>query len=156
MQNLVSLHPSAQDLADLDAAIDTLQRVLGPMVALQPQQRRDLIKMGDKSEAFCRQTLAVLTSNPQIVPPNLDLGEANADLAALDQLRPRLNELQQLAERLDDTVLALGSDVYAAALEGYGLLKVSGKNEALKAARKALSVRFAKTPRSAEPEAATV
>jgi len=154
MQNLVSLHPSAQDLADLDAAIDTLQRVLGPMIALQPQQRRDLIKMGDKSEAFCRQTLAVLTSNPQIVPPNLDLAEANADLAALDQLRPRLNELQQLSERLDDTVLALGSDVIGVALEGYGLLKVSGKNEALKSVRKDLSARFAKQAHVAEVAAA--
>jgi hypothetical protein len=156
MQNLISLKPSTQDIADLDAALATLQRVLGPMLALQPQQRRDLLKMGDKSEAFCRQTLAVLSANPQIVPPNLDLAEANADLAALDLLRPRLQQLEQLVERLDDTVLALGSDVISVALEGYGLLKVSGKTEALKGARKALSVRFAKQPRSVEAEAATV
>lgn len=154
MQNLVSLHLSEQDIADLDTAIATLQRVLAPMLALQPQQRRDLLKMGDKSEAFCRQTLAVLTANPQIVPPNLDLAEARADLAALDLLRPRLHQLQQLAERLDDTTLALGSDVITVALEGYGLLKVSGKNEALKAARKALSSRFAKAPRNTEAETA--
>lgn len=155
MQNLISLKPSAQDIADFDAALATLQRVLGPMIALQPQQRRDLLKMGDKSETFCRQTLAVLTANPQIVPPNLDLAEANADLAALDVLRPRLTQLQQLCERLDDTVLALGSDVIGVALEGYGLLKVSGKNEALKAARKDLSARFAKQARTTEAPAAS-
>ena len=150
MQNLVSIHPSAQDIADLDAALATLQRVLAPMITLQPQQRRDLLKMGDKSEAFCRQTLAVLVANPQIVPPNLDLAEANADLAALDLLRPRLSQLEQLAERLDDTVLALGSDVIGVALEGYGLLKVSGRNEALKSVRKDLSARFAKQARAVE------
>ena len=147
MQNLISLHIPAQDLADVDAALDTLRRVFAPFVALQPQQRRELTKMGDKSEVFCRQTLALLAANPQIVPPNLNLGEAQSDLAALDQLRPRLMQLRQLAERGDDTELALGSDAMHVALEGYALLKVSGKGEALKGARRDLSARFAKTAR---------
>ena len=144
MQNLISLNLPAQDLADIDNALATLRRCFAPMIALQPAQRRELYKMGDKSETFCRQTLAVLAANPQIVPPSLDLAEAQADLAALDQLRPRLMQLQQLVERADDTCLALGSDVITVALEGYGLLKVSGKSEALKGARKELSARFAK------------
>ena len=46
MQNLVSLNLSAQDLADVDAAIATLRRVFSPLIALQPSQRRDLYKMG--------------------------------------------------------------------------------------------------------------
>ena len=151
MQNLVSLNLSAQDLADIDAALARLRRVFAPMVALQPDQRRELYKMGDKSEAFCRQTLSVLAANPQIVPPNLGLAEAQADLVALDALRPRLLQLQQLVERAEDTETALGSDIIAVALEGYGLLKVSGKGEALKGARQALSARFAKSRRPAEP-----
>ncbi|MFC3550332.1 hypothetical protein ACFOLC_04820 [Lysobacter cavernae] len=151
MQNLVSLNLSAQDLADADTAIATLRRVFAPMIALQPSQRRDLYKMGDKSEVFCRQTLSVLAANPQIIPPSLNLAEAQADLAALDLLRPRLQQLEQLVERADDTALALGSDIITVALEGYGLLKVSGKNEALKTARKDLSARFAKPSRAAEP-----
>ena len=154
MQNLVSLNLSAQDLADVDGAIATLRRVFTSMIALQPGQRRELYKMGDKSEMFCRQTLNVLAANPQIVPPNLGLAEAQADIAALDALRPRLLQLQQLVERAEDTETALGSDIIAVALEGYGLLKVSGKGEALKSARKELSARFAKTARAAEPAAA--
>src|SRR5687768_5256274 len=153
MQNLVSLNLSAQDLADVDAAIATLRRVFTSMIALQPGQRRELYKMGDKSEMFCRQTLNVLAANPQIVPPNLGLTEAQADIAALDALRPRLLQLQQLVERAEDTETALGSDIIAVALEGYGLLKVSGKGEALKSARKELSARFAKSARAAEPAA---
>jgi hypothetical protein len=34
--------------------------------------------MGDKSEAFCRQTLNVLAQNPQILPPNYDLAKRRA------------------------------------------------------------------------------
>ena len=150
MQNLISLQIPAQDLAELDTAIDTLRRVFTPFVSLQASQRRELTKMGDKSEVFCRQTLSLLASNPQMVPANLGLAEAHADLAALDLLRPRLLQLRQLLERADDTELALGSDVMHVALEGYALLKVSGKGEGLKSARRDLSARFAKTARAVE------
>src|SRR5690606_19264463 len=154
MQNLLSLTLSEQDLADLDGALETLRRVFAPLIALQPAQRRDLYKMGSKSETFCRQTLALLAANPQMVPPNLGLAEAQADLVALDALRPRLIQLRQLLERGDDTEMALGSDIIGVALEGYALLKVSGKGEALKGARRELSARFAKGTRAPEPVAA--
>lgn len=49
-----------------------------------------------------------------------------------------------------DSQLALGSDVMNAVLEGYAFLKVAGKGEGLDAARKALSVRFAKSARKKE------
>jgi len=152
MQNLISMNLSATDLQDVDAALETLRRVFAPMIALETQQRRELFKMGDKSEAFCRQTLAVLAANPQIVPPNLGLAEAQSDLAALDALRPRVLQLQQLAERADDSMLALGSDLMSVSLEGYALLKVSGRSEALKGARNALSARFMRGAREASPE----
>ncbi|WP_133479776.1 hypothetical protein [Cognatilysobacter segetis] len=144
MQNLVSLNLSAADLTALDAALAGLEKILARGVALTPQQRRDLYKMGDKSEAFCRQALTLLANNPQVVPPSLSVAEAKADLAALDALRPRLDKLRQLTERAEDTELALGSDIMGAALEGYALLKVAGHGEALKSARRDLSARFAK------------
>ena len=93
----------------------------------------------------------MLAQNPQIVPPSLGLVEAQADLGALDRLRPVLDRLQRLAERGSDTEMALGSDVMDVALEGYGLLKVSGKNQGLDGLRKELSSRWAKTRRAVEP-----
>lgn len=151
MQNLISLTLSPQDLADLDGAIATLRRVFGPFVALQADDRIEMKKMGPKSREFCEQTLDVLANNPQMVPPNLGLAEALADRAALEQLRPRLQQLHQLVERGDDTEMALGSDMMAIALEGYRLLEVSGKGEALKSARRELSARFARKRKVAEP-----
>lgn len=88
MQNVVSITYTPEELAQMDSALATLRGLFARMVALTPDQRRELYKMGDKSEPFCRQTLAVLTANPQIVPPNLGLAEAQADLSALDALRP--------------------------------------------------------------------
>jgi hypothetical protein len=154
MQNLISLHLSAQDLADLDAALATLRRVFTPFVALQPDDRVEMTKMWPKSRDFCEQTLTLLENNPQIVPPSLGLAEALADRTALEQLRPRLQQLRQLVEKADDTEMALGSDMMAIALEGYRLLDVAGKGEALKSARRELSTRFARKRRVAEAEPA--
>lgn len=155
MQNLISIDLGTEDLAAIDAAIATLKERFAAFITLQPENVRGLSKMGDKSEAFCRQALQVLDANPQIVPPSLELDEARADLAALDALRPRLIQLQQLLERAQDTEMALGADLMAAATEGYALLKVSGKDESLKTARKELGARWAKNRRrgAGDPQA---
>lgn len=151
MQNLATVRMTDTDLADLDNAIGALRAVFGRFIALQPEQRRALTKMGGKSEVFCRQMLDTLASNPQIVPPSISVPDARDDLAAFDALRPRLQQLRQLLERGEDTSLALGSDAMACALAGYALLKVAGKGEALKGARRRLSTRFAKSPRAEAP-----
>ena len=152
-QNLVSLELSNEQLAQAEQAIATLEQALAGLVSLSITERRRLTKMGQKSEVFCRQTLRVLAQNPQIVPPGLELAEAQADLLALDQLAPLLDRVQRLAERGRDTEMALGADVMDAALEGYALLKVSGKQQGLDGLRKELSSRWARS-RSAEPEPA--
>jgi hypothetical protein len=62
--------------------------------------------------------------------------------------------LERLSKRADDTFIALGSDIVTAALEGYALLRVSGKGQGLETLRQGLSARFAKTKRQAEPDPA--
>ena len=152
-QNNVSLELSNEQLSQAAQAITTLEQAFAGLVSLAPADRRRLVKMGQKSEVFCRQTLRVLAQNPQIVPPGLGLAEAQADLQALDQLAPLLNRLQRLAERGRDTEMALGADVMDVALEGYALLGVSGKQQGLDGLRKQLSSRWARS-RSAEAEPA--
>jgi hypothetical protein len=153
-QNLVSMNLTNDQLTAVDAALTALETNLSGMVALSPEQRRSVPRMGDKSEAFCRQTLSLLEQNPQVVNPNLGLEEAQGDLTTLDALRPRLQRLARLSERGSDTEMALGSDVMAAALHGYALLKVSGRNQGLEALRASLGTRFAKRPRVPEAKAA--
>ena len=150
-QNLISLTLDDATLASIDAALDSLETAFIGLIALNPEQRRSLARMGDKSEAFCRQTLTVLAQNPQVLPPSYDLAEAQDDLRTRDCLRPRLMRLMRLSERADDSDTALGSDVMSAALEGYALLRVSGRNQGLESLRDALSVRFAGRRRAAVP-----
>ena len=146
-QNIIDFTLDDAQLAASLQALTDLEAQLSGLVAMSSEQRRKLARMGDKSEAFCRQTLSVLAQNPQVVPPSLKLAEAQADLVALDKLRPRL---QRLAERANDTEVALGSDVMRCALDGYALLKVSGRNQGLEGLSKELGTRFARSTRSTE------
>ena len=151
-RNLVSITFAEQRVANILAAISTLETELVDLVSIPAEQRRELFKMGDKSEVFCRDTLGVLADNPKLVPESLGLPEAQADMAALDALRPMLRRLQQLTERAESTELALGVDIFGAALEGYGLLKVSGKHHGLEGKRRELSARFVRAAKAAASE----
>lgn len=148
-QNLVSLNLTDADYTEIDRLVGQLEEKLGSLISLSTGDRRSIMKMGDKSEAFCRQTLNLLAQNPQIVPASLDLSEAQRDLGSLDALRKRTARLRQLLGKADDTEMALGSDVMSASLEGYALLKVMGKGSGLDALRQGISARFSKTPRAA-------
>ena len=125
-QNLISLELT-EDLPQLDAALDTVERMLNAFVSLDAEQMCRLSKLGDKTESFCRQTVAILDQNHQALPPGFDLEELKSDLVAFDQLRPRANRLEALTSKCADTQTALGSDILSASYDGYALLKVFGK-----------------------------
>lgn len=141
-QNIVDIVLGEDLLAQVDGALATLDTQLVGLVALDPVKRRRLHKMGDKSEAFCRLAVDVLTANPQILPANFDLAALQRDVAALDALRMRTVQVMRLYQRMLDTEMALGSDIMANSVEGYRLLAVAGKGSGLDGLRKQLSVRF--------------
>ena len=146
-QNLISANITPERLAAIDGALAVLDENLDILIELSADQRRSLSKMGDKSEAFCRQALIVLAQNKRIIPPELDLAEAENDLRNLDLLRPRFVRLRQLVARADDTEMALGSDLMSAALDGYALAKVFVKGAGLDALKEIMAGRFTRRAR---------
>ena len=146
-QNLISLNLTTDQWNAIDGALATIESHLGAGVALP--KRVSVPRLGPKSQQFCRDTLSVIGQNPQLVPPSVDMTDVQADLAALDQLTPRLQRLRQVTERADNIQFGLGSDVMAGALQGYQLLKVAGRSQGLDGLRSTLGLRFSKAPRKA-------
>lgn len=136
--------PCFRNLAAIDNALSAIEQQLSSLIGLTPDLRRQLTKMGDKSEAFCRQAVDVLGENPGILPRDFDFPGLRRDLQMLDVLRPRIIRMRKLQQLLDDSEMALGSDVMSGALEGYSFLKVAGKGKGLDELRKMLAVRFSK------------
>jgi hypothetical protein len=143
-QNLVSLIITDEQVAAVEAALAQIEAAFANLISLSADDRRSLTRMGQKSEAFCRQTVSVLEQNPNVVPPSIDLAATRQDMAALERLRPLLDRIERLAERGNDTEAALGSDIMVTALEGYALLKAIGGSQGLDSLRRELSLRFAK------------
>ena len=127
--SLILLALSAEDLEAVDAALITLEARLAGLISLRMEEDGAPTRMGDQSEEFCRRTLTVLARNPQVVPPGFNLIEVQADLAAVDALRPRLARLRRLTGRVEDTETALCCDVMSASLDAHALLKASGCNQ---------------------------
>jgi hypothetical protein len=148
-QNLINLTVDGDAQSRIAAALDLLEAELGALVALTPAERRELVKMGEKSESFVRQSVVVLSDNPGVLPRNFDVDGFRGDLTAVDALRPLASRLTRLHERLDDTLMALGSDLMVNALEGYAALKISGKSAGLDTLRQGLATRFANGRRAA-------
>ena len=63
-QNLIDINLTADALGAIDTALATLEAQLITLVALNPDQRKQLIRMGDKSEAFCRQAVTSSAKTP--------------------------------------------------------------------------------------------
>ena len=141
----VFLRPGKGSIVVNGKALDEFfGRETARMIVRQPLE---LTKMGDKSEAFCRQAVVAFSQNAEVLPRNFDVAAYQRDLAALDALRPRRQRLDRLQELLADTEMAVGSDLMNASLEGYAVLKVAGKGAGLDGLRQMLSARFGRGKR---------
>ena len=73
MEDEVSWSLTPAEQAEVDAAIATLQRVLGTKFKnLTPQERQERPKMGDKTVAFVEKVLEYADTHPQFLPPYVE------------------------------------------------------------------------------------
>lgn len=149
----VSLSFTDAQLTAIDAALNELETQFSGLVGMTIDQRKSLMKVGNKSEAFCCQTMCLLGQNPQRVPLSLPVAEVQQTFDALDEMRPRMQRLQRLSERISDTDMGAGAGILQKALQGYAVLKVSGRNQGLESLRHTLGMRFARRPKAPDRKA---
>ena len=141
-QNIASLVIDAETLKAIDGTLATLEKQLEDFIELSAEQRRELLKLGPKSEVFCRETLSVMERSPGALPVDFDMDAVREDREALDQVRPILSRLRMLTSRANDTEMALGSDLYKAALEGYRFARAGGSGALLDELKAQANPRF--------------
>jgi len=127
MDNKVSVTISEEASANIQQAITVILKNLPELINLKEDERQALPKMGDKTVSFVSKNLEYAKQNPRVVPAFLDMREFEKDAAAVNDLRKVLIPLQQLTEKLDDTVMQAGSEAYTAALIFYNALKGAAK-----------------------------
>lgn len=123
--NLIQIDIPAKDIPDIDAAVTTLEEKFLPhLITLTNEQRASLFKMGAR-EQIARDAVIAAEQNPNDIPANIGTAEAQADLAALDEYRPRFARIARLHQACEDSEMALGVDLINFALRVYALLTIS-------------------------------
>ena len=151
LQNLISLTIDPERLKGIDATLTSLEALFEDFIELSADQRRELLKLGPRSEVFCRETISVMERSPGALPADFPMEDVREDRAALDQVRPILSRLRMLVTLAEDTEMALGSDLYKAALEGYRFARVGGKGAMLDELKAQANPRFGNQGRRRKP-----
>lgn len=147
-QNLVSMVITKEQQLTVLALIAQILQILDGLISLDVDDRRSLINKGPGSDRFVRIILLALQQNPGVVPRNMDLTEAHADMDALDMLEPIVAALLQLTARVEDTKTALGSDLMVMANKGYALLQANGNVDGLEEVLNEASYRYKRRRKS--------
>ena len=119
-QNIVDAVLTAEAETAARAAITTIRENLPFLVSLNPAQRTNLLKAGNVYLPFVNIALDTITEFPQVVSPLFDKEGFLKDKELLDKLTALGTLIASLNEAVDDTLMALRSDLFVAALDLYG------------------------------------
>lgn len=126
-----------QILSHLDQA-----RALMPfLIDLSPEERRSLLRLGDRSETFVRRAQFMAERHPGILSRQFDVDEMHGDIELYFALREVQQAVVHFTELLDDTAAAVGSEAFNAALDVYGFAKLA-RAEGVDELRELMSRRF--------------
>lgn len=156
-QNRISLTFSEADRTAVAQAIQTLATTLQPLlIALDAADKNALAKMKDKSMPFVDKVIQYTKSNPEFIPPYLNVAELEIDYKAFSELNALLRTIAPLIRNIDDTAVLCGSEAYIAALNYYNSTKQATKMNVpnAKGIYEDLKIRFEAqraTPKPPEP-----
>lgn len=140
-----------EEIDTILAALKVVRDQLPFLVGLSAQERRQLPKMGRKSQTFAVRALDMAVQHSDVMPRHLKVEEARRDIALFEALNPILQAVSHLRELIEDTQMVAGSEAYAAARLAYNSAKVSGKNLGLDDILEDLSQQFRRTRKVQAP-----
>ena len=153
--NRVNAVLSLEDKEAVLAAFKLVREKLPFLIDLSKKERKKLAAMGDTRSSFVRRALIAAEQTPEVLPRAFSVEDYRRDVELLDALRAINLEVSMLAEGLDDTTLALGSEAYAAACTVYRCIKNDRSGAILDETFKDLAKTFPRGPhrkaKKAEP-----
>ncbi|WP_295391883.1 hypothetical protein [uncultured Thiodictyon sp.] len=106
------------------AALATVSEELNFLVDLNPKERAERPKFGEKNRSFVAKAVAIAEANPEILPGGFNIAELRNDVQMVEALYPILHTIRDLLGKVEDTYFAAGSGAYADALLIYQYAKL--------------------------------
>jgi hypothetical protein len=128
--NRISAVITPEQLAASNDAITAFKNNLSNILILNltAEERRTMLKMGDKTLAFVKKALEYAAQNPGLVPSFMDLPEAKKDYDLAAALYGIFQQLNTLTTAVEDTGMVAGSEAYEAALVFYHSVKGASRS----------------------------
>src|ERR1044071_2524572 len=125
--NRVSAVLSDKDSAEILKSLQAIRARLPFLITLSGPERRRLAKMGTKSVGFDDKCVAYMQSNPEFLPGFLPIEEINKDRELRTRVMRFVAELDSLAQQVDDTLMAVSSEIWTADLAFYQSVREGAK-----------------------------
>lgn len=126
MENKHNQNIPEEVLTQVTTKLNEILTLVKPFaVTLTPEERKSMLKMGDKSNSFVEKALEYTRTNPEFVPAYLNVAEFETDFVETKNLIGVMSLATQVSNSIDDTQLAAGSEAYHAALYYYGNVQQS-------------------------------
>ncbi len=123
----LSVKLTDRQLAEIQEALTTIRVTLPFLIALTPEERKTILKLGDKSVAFADKALEAARAHPEILPAGFALAEFEKDAALVQQLSQLKSELSSLLEAVDDTLMAAGNETMTHSVTVYSYVKTAAR-----------------------------
>ncbi len=122
-QNLVSGALSPEKSSGVTKSLSDVGTNLDMLVILQPEEKKELARVGKTFGPFIELAHGVTTDHPQIMPGVFDIAEFDRDYQLARRLEPILHQLEELSEAVQDTIFAANSDAMLEALQVYAAVQ---------------------------------
>lgn len=151
--NNISIELNSKEFNEIKEKLKSVNDAMSFLIFLKTEERKTLYKLGAKSIDFVRDCNTIAQNYRQILPANFNVEELSRDT----ELYAQLSELQilvnTLAEKLNDTTMAVGSEAMRSSLAVYDYVKTASKSEAgLKSVAEQLQQRFKKQTKNKKEE----
>lgn len=125
--NRISATISSEDKTAILTKINEIKTLLPFLINLTKQERIRLPKLGPASLAFDEHCASYMASSPNLIPPFVDPAEVTKDRDLRLALADIWRELRKLAEKVDDTLMQVGSEVWMADLSFYQTVRQAAR-----------------------------
>ena len=106
----ISAQVSDKAMQAVKDALATIETNLPFLISLTEGERKALFKAGPKRLSFVENALTAAQDNPDILPKSFDTAEFESDVELFAALTEINTLMAQLASKIDDTRMAVGSE----------------------------------------------
>ena len=127
MSNYISAEITPAKITETLGFITSIKNNLSFLIKLDPSVKKTMTSLDDERAPFVAKCLQYGQREAKIVAPYIDLVELNKDLILFNNLQAITREINRLADMINDTRIAAGSDAYVTALGIYNSAKQAAK-----------------------------